>query len=43
MYPRHGFYEVGTAYRHARIAGRYVDEIVIEKLLVESRATDTFT
>ena len=28
-----GFRVVGTAARHARIDGRYVDEIVIEKLL----------
>lgn len=32
-YMRQGFRAVGTALRHARIAGRYVDEIVIEKQL----------
>jgi L-amino acid N-acyltransferase YncA len=33
MYERQGFCIVGTAHRHARIGGRYVDEIVIEKIL----------
>jgi L-amino acid N-acyltransferase YncA len=33
VYLRHGFVVVGTARRHARIGGRYVDEIVIEKIL----------
>lgn len=33
VYQRHGFSVVGTARRHARIGGRYIDEIVIEKLL----------
>ncbi len=32
-YLRHGFRVVGTAVRHAKIDGRYIDEIVIEKLL----------
>jgi L-amino acid N-acyltransferase YncA len=32
-YLRHGFRVVGTAARHAKIDGRYIDEIVIEKLL----------
>jgi L-amino acid N-acyltransferase YncA len=32
VYQRHGFYVVGTARRHARIGGRYIDEIVIEKI-----------
>ena len=32
-YLRQGFRIVGTAERHAKIDGRYVDEIVIEKLL----------
>jgi L-amino acid N-acyltransferase YncA len=32
-YLRHGFYTVGTASRHARMGGRYIDEIIIEKLL----------
>ena len=32
-YERQGFSIVGTAHRHARIGGRYVDEIVIEKIL----------
>jgi L-amino acid N-acyltransferase YncA len=30
VYRRHGFEIIGTARRHARIAGRYVDEIMIE-------------
>jgi L-amino acid N-acyltransferase YncA len=41
-YLRHGFYTVGTAYRHARIGDRYVDEIMIEKQLVGSRASTRF-
>lgn len=32
-YLRHGFQVIGTARRHARLNGRYVDEILIEKLL----------
>jgi L-amino acid N-acyltransferase YncA len=32
-YLRQGFRVVGTAERHAKIDGRYVDEIMIEKLL----------
>ena len=32
-YLRHGFGSIGTARRHARIDGRYIDEIMIEKLL----------
>jgi len=32
-YVRQGFTVIGTAQRHARIGGRYIDEIVIEKLL----------
>jgi L-amino acid N-acyltransferase YncA len=32
VYQRHGFSVVGTARRHARIGGRYIDEIVIEKI-----------
>jgi L-amino acid N-acyltransferase YncA len=32
-YLRQGFRIVGTAERHAKIDGRYVDEIVIEKVL----------
>lgn len=35
-YLRHGFYTVGIAHKQARIGGRYVDEIMIEKLLVEA-------
>jgi L-amino acid N-acyltransferase YncA len=31
-YIRQGFRAIGTARRHARIGGRYIDEIVIEKL-----------
>ena len=33
-YGRHGFTIAGTARKHARIDGRYIDEIMIEKLLV---------
>ena len=32
-YLRQGFHTIGTARRQAKIDGRYVDEIVIEKLL----------
>jgi L-amino acid N-acyltransferase YncA len=32
-YLRQGFYRVGRAVRHAKIDGRYIDEILIEKLL----------
>ena len=32
-YVAHGFRAIGTARRHAKIDGRYVDEILIEKLL----------
>jgi L-amino acid N-acyltransferase YncA len=32
VYQRHGFSVVGTARRHARVGGRYIDEIVIEKI-----------
>jgi L-amino acid N-acyltransferase YncA len=32
-YIRQGFRIVGTAYQHAKVDGRYVDEIVIERLL----------
>jgi L-amino acid N-acyltransferase YncA len=32
-YLRQGFRVVGTAERHAKIDGRYIDEIVIEKVL----------
>ena len=32
VYQRHGFSVVGTARRHARIGGRYIDEILIEKI-----------
>ena len=32
-YLKHGFRTVGTAERHAKIGGRYIDEILIEKLL----------
>lgn len=28
-----GFYTVGTAHRQARVGGKYIDEIIIEKLL----------
>jgi L-amino acid N-acyltransferase YncA len=33
-YLRHGFRTVGTAMRQARIGGKYVDEIIIEKQLL---------
>ena len=33
VYLRQGFRVVGTAVRHAKIDGRYIDEIVIEKFL----------
>ncbi len=33
-YLRQGFRIVGTAERHAKLDGRYIDEIVIEKILV---------
>ena len=32
-YLAHGFIVIGTARRHAKIDGRYVDEILIERLL----------
>jgi RimJ/RimL family protein N-acetyltransferase len=32
-YLRQGFRTVGTAQRHARVGGHYIDEIIIEKLL----------
>lgn len=32
-YQSQGFRIVGTAQRHAKIGGRYIDEIIIEKLL----------
>ena len=32
-YQRHGFEVIGTAKRHTKIDGRYVDEILIEKFL----------
>jgi L-amino acid N-acyltransferase YncA len=35
-YRSQGFQTVGTARKQARIGGRYVDEVVIERLLVES-------
>jgi len=35
-YRRHGFETVGTARRQARVDGRYIDEIIIEKLLVDA-------
>jgi L-amino acid N-acyltransferase YncA len=37
-YLRQGFRTVGTAHRHARVGGRYVDEIIIEKFLTVSHA-----
>jgi L-amino acid N-acyltransferase YncA len=32
-YLKHGFHIVGTAERQARVNGKYVDEIIIEKFL----------
>lgn len=32
-YLSHGFYEIGTARKHAKINGMYVDEIMIERFL----------
>lgn len=32
-YMRHGFRVVGVARAHARIDGRYIDEIVVERML----------
>ena len=32
-YLKHGFRIIGTASRHARIDGRYIDEVLIERLL----------
>lgn len=32
-YRKHGFAIVGTARRHAKISGAYLDEVVIERLL----------
>jgi L-amino acid N-acyltransferase YncA len=32
-YVRHGFAVIGTAKLHAKIDGRYIDEVLIEKLL----------
>ncbi len=32
-YRKYGFRVIGTATRHARIGGRYIDEIMIEKFL----------
>lgn len=32
-YQAHGFHVVGTARRHAKIDGRYIDEVLIEKML----------
>ena len=36
VYERAGFEAIGTARRHARIDGRYIDEILIEKFLVDA-------
>lgn len=37
-YLRQGFVVIGTAQKHARIDGRYVDEVLIEKSLASERA-----
>jgi RimJ/RimL family protein N-acetyltransferase len=36
-YRAQGFQVVGTAQRHAKIDGRYVDEVLIEKILDQLR------
>jgi L-amino acid N-acyltransferase YncA len=33
VYRSQGFHEVGTAHRHAKLQGRYVDEVIVEKQL----------
>jgi L-amino acid N-acyltransferase YncA len=38
-YLRHGFVVIGTATRHARIDGRYIDEVLIEKWLSRDAAS----
>jgi L-amino acid N-acyltransferase YncA len=35
-YRAHGFEVIGTARRHAKLDGRYIDEILIEKALLDS-------
>ena len=35
-YLRHGFHIIGTAGRQARVRGKYIDEVIIEKHLVEA-------
>jgi ribosomal protein S18 acetylase RimI-like enzyme len=37
-YLRHGFRVVGTAERHAKIDGRYIEEIIIEKTIDVTRS-----
>jgi len=32
-YQKHGFEIIGTAKKHAKIDGKYIDEILIEKFL----------
>ncbi len=40
-YLRHGFVVIGTARRHAKIGGRYVDEVMIEAMIdARARAVD---
>ena len=39
-YLKQGFHIIGTAYRHAKIDGRYVDEILIEKWLEDPVASE---
>jgi ribosomal protein S18 acetylase RimI-like enzyme len=38
-YLRHGFVVIGTATRQARIDGRYIDEVLIEKWLTRDAAS----
>ncbi len=40
-YLRHGFQEIGTAHRHLKIDGSYVDEVFIERLLTPEPIVDT--
>ena len=40
-YLHHGFRVVGTARRHAKVGGRYVDETMIEKLLGDGQVSVT--
>jgi L-amino acid N-acyltransferase YncA len=39
-YTAHGFVVIGTARRHAKIDGRYIDEILIERMLGAASARE---